>query len=63
MNAIHSPAPRSEIRAAHANDVAEWDQSTKRDGAPYRLISLFAPAPQMNIELFLRGSFGQERFY
>lgn len=63
MNAFHPNVPRSEIRASHTNDVAEWDQAAKRDDAPYRLVSLFAPAPQMNIELFLRGSFGQERFY
>lgn len=46
-----------------ASDIVEWDRPPSQDPDRYRLVSLFAPAPHLNVEWFLQGSYGQERFY
>lgn len=45
------------------NEGTAWEQAGHNNASPYRLVSLFAPAPKLNVELFWQGSYGQERFY
>ncbi len=63
MNALSLAVPPNESRATHAGEILTWDETIKESVIPYRLVSLFVPAPELDADLFLRGSYGQERFY
>lgn len=56
-------ASERDSRTESANEVMAWDQTAPQGTVPYRVVSLFAPAPLLDVERFLRGSYGQERFY
>ena len=63
MNALLLAVPPNENHATHAGEILTWDERIKESINPYRLVSLFVPAPELDVDLFLRGSYGQERFY
>ena len=63
MNALNLNPPINERRPRNVTEVAAWDQAGPQGSTPYRLVSLFANAPHLDATKFLRGSYGQERFY